>query len=416
MNAPDQAPTAQGPKDPSMNARKHGFAGKHVAAHTLERAETLRIGLERARIAMSREELDVIADLAIAQARVEEIQIALDERIADEKRHAADLIESRLLQHFTEERLRWIDDPALYAQILGKSYHGAAYFADLWAEVAEAVGPEGLGLTALQARQAAMALGSPWQLSRVRGDGAWLMARFVRAARDPEAVMRQWVRESGTADDDMDRARRLAAKAPEPAAARRELHARATAERDRWIMQRNALRIDYETALARAPEQAIGTGLGDRCRAHEFRLTLRYLTAARNEAAKLQRRLDALKRNRPLNTHRAEKKATREASRVPHATSCKTETSAVVTERSTEPTPEEIESNRLPVDAIIERQMRKWENRTNAIKSEMIPASSALTTSSAESTPAAPQMPSLQRLAPPLRNGAQPFPADRPRG
>jgi hypothetical protein len=395
MNTPDDTSSA-GHKDPSMNARKHGFAGKHVAAHTVERAEALRIALERAHIAMSREELDVIADLAIALARAEEIQIALDERIADEKRHAADLIESRLLQHFTEERLRWIDDPALYAQILGKSYHGAAYFADLWAEVAEAVGPEGLGLTALQARQAAMALGSPWQLSRVRGDGAWLMARFVRAARDPEAVMRQWVRESGTADDDMDRARRLAAKAPEPAAARRELHARATAERDRWIMQRNALRIDYETALARAPEQAIGTGLGDRCRAHEFRLTLRYLTAARNEAAKLQRRLDALKRNRPLNTHRAEKKATREASRAPHATSCKTETSAAVTERDVELTPEEIQNVRLPVDAMIELQMRKWENRSNAIKGERNPASTALTTSSAESTTAAPQTPAPQ--------------------
>jgi hypothetical protein len=227
--------------------------------------------------------------------------------------------------------------------------------------------------------------------------------------------MRQWVRESGTADDDMDRARRLAAKAPEPAAARRELHARATAERDRWILQRNALRIDYETALARAPEQAIGTGLGDRCRAHEFRLTLRYLTAARNEAAKLQRRLDALKRNRPLNAHRAEKKATREASRFPHATSCQTTTSAAVTERDVELTPEEIQNVRLPVDAMIELQMRKWESWSSAKTGVNGALPPSPTTSSAESTPTAPQTPALQRLAPPLRNGSRPEPADRPR-
>jgi hypothetical protein len=170
------------------------------------------------------------------------------------------------------------------------------------------------------ARDAAAALGSAWQVDRTGSEGAWLMARYVRISPDPDTALECWVDESNAPDGrkiSMIYARRLVDKAPaDPVVAAAELRSRAIGECDRMSLKMKELRSNYETEMASAAEVAVGTGSGDPVMEKEFRLLTRYLTAARNRADRIEKRLDTLKRDRKRLGYRLQRDTENEARRL----------------------------------------------------------------------------------------------------
>ena len=304
---------------PSANAVKHGYtAAKIVSAETLSLSEAIRIDLTQTHAPQLAEEIAAIAELALAKAQQFEVERALRLKIEAEKANAALTYDRTAADAYDKDVEAWKADPANRRAILGATCLGAARFADLWGKLIEDLAPDGGGVPFERACEAAMALGSPWQVDRVGGDGLWIMARYVRIAPDPDAALQLWAKASNARDGlafTLNRARKLAVQSTDAVVAHRELVRLATREYDRWALRSNELRTNYETDRAAAHESAIGTGSGDNSLEREFRLLNRYAAGTRNRADRLQRRLDALKKGRLLAAHRAQQAADRESRR-----------------------------------------------------------------------------------------------------
>jgi hypothetical protein len=302
---------------PAANAVKHGFtAAKIVSAETLALSEAIQVDLTQTHAPQSAEEIAAIAELALAKAHQFEVERALRLKIEAEKANSALTYDRTAADAYDKDVEAWKADPANRRAILGATCLGASHFADLWGKMIEDLALEGGVLPFERACEAAMAMGSPWLVDRVGGDGLWIMARYVRIAPDPDAALQLWAKESNARDGlafTLNRAKKLAAQSTDAVVAHRELVRLATREYDRWTLRSNDLRTKYETDRAAAHESAIGTGSGDKSLEREFRLLNRYAAGARNRADRLQRRLDALKKGRLLAAHRAQQAADREA-------------------------------------------------------------------------------------------------------
>jgi hypothetical protein len=302
---------------PAANAVKHGFtASKILSAETLALSEAIQVNLTQTHAPQSPEEIEAISELALAKAQQFEVERALRLKIEAEKANAALTYDRAAADAYDKDVEAWKADPANRRAILGATCQGAARFADLWGKLIEDLAPDGGGVPFERACEAAMAMGSPWQVDRIGGDGQWIMARYVRIAPDPDAAMELWAKESNARDGlafTLNRARKLAAQPTDAVVAHCELVRLATREYDRWTLRSNELRTKYETDRAAAHESAIGTGSGDKSLEREFRLLNRYAAGARNRADRLQRRLDTLKKGRLLAAHRAQQAADREA-------------------------------------------------------------------------------------------------------
>ena len=315
---------------PEANALKHGFcATKIVDPAVRARANALRDELVKIHDPWSPEETDAVEDLAQALARLERLETAMDAKVADEKARAAELYDKRALEALTADLTRFQENPTLHAATLGLTWLGASHLEKLWSRVLVELNADANAadceiatpfLSFQVACEAASALGGFWQVDRTGGEAAWVMARFVRIAPDPEESLEVWIRHSKAPDGPratLAMAKKLLAKAPlDPARAVAEIVEKASAEKDRWSMQANMLRTNYETARARVADQAIGTGSGDPALEKDFRLLSRYLTGARNRADRLKRRLDGLKKDRKSFAWRAQQAAEREARRL----------------------------------------------------------------------------------------------------
>ncbi len=315
---------------PEANALKHGYcATKIVDPELKSRAEAILETLRTTHEPWSPEEHEAVEELAQVQARLERLETAMDTKVIDEKARAAELYERRSLDAFHVDLARFRENPALHGPILARTWHGADWLENLWTRVetelkpdANPAGPEShINCLPFQiACDAASALGGNWQVDQADGDAAWLMARFVRITPEPEESLEAWIKHSNSMDGPkttLARARKLLSKAPaDPAKARAELVEKAAAEKHRWAMRTKQLRTNYETALARAADSAVGTGSGDPVLEKEFRLLSRYLTTARNRADRLKRRLDILKKDRKTFAWRAQQKAERDARRL----------------------------------------------------------------------------------------------------
>lgn len=310
----------ESPKNPAANALKHGFAAASIVApETRELAESLQVELTELHQPQSPAESAVIADLALAQAQYLEVEKARQARIAEEKATAAARFERLAAYAFDRDRAAWQADPERRLPILAKTFLGASYMAGIWSRVAAELADDSGALAFGLACEAAMALGSPWQVDKAAGDGLAVMACYVRIAPEPAEAIEVWARESNARDGfafSRNRAAKLVARATDPAEARRALATIAARQAAEWCALAEDFRDDEASARAAAHDCCVGLGTGDPILEKQLRLLNRYATTARNRADRLQRRLDALKHNRLIEAHRAEREADREARRL----------------------------------------------------------------------------------------------------
>jgi hypothetical protein len=272
----------------------------------------------------SDEEIDAIATLALARAQQFELELAMRAKVDDAKARAAEVHERNARDRLNADLAKFRDKPDVYGPVLGMTWHGADWLVKLWRLIADLLMPDSNGqpgcLPFHLACDAAAALGGPWQVDRAGFDSAWVMARFVRISPEPDVAIELWANESQAVDGRkfaLTYARRLVDRAPaDPAVAAGELHSRATGELDRITLHCNRLRANYETELARAAEASVGTGSGDPAMDQSFRLLTRYLTAARNRADRVERRLDSLKRDHKRLAYRSQRDMEQEARRL----------------------------------------------------------------------------------------------------
>jgi len=315
---------------PEANALKHGFcATKIVDPAVRARANVLRDELVQIHDPWSPDESDAVDELAQVLARLERLETAMDAKASGEKAQAAELYDKRAQASLEADLARLHENPTLHAATLGLTWHGATHLELLWSRLLADLKPEpdiaddettAPCLPFHLACEAASALGGFWHVDRTDGAAAWLMARWVRIAPDPEESLEVWIRHSKALDGPkatLARAKKLLAQAPlDPARAVAEIVEKATVEMNRWALQAKMLRPNYETARAGAADLAVGTGAGDPALEKDFRLLSRYLTGTRNRADRLRRRLDGLKKSRKSFARRAQQAAEREARRL----------------------------------------------------------------------------------------------------
>lgn len=299
----------------AKNAVKHGFcATKYVAVEIALLAEAIRLDLIETHVPVSKEELDAIAELALNKARLFELEKAFHARQKVDRERARENDDRQDRRRFLSDLADWKANPSVYFDLLGDTLLGAAYFERLWSIIADSFRDDGPGPAAQQVRQAVMISGSRWEVSEITADGAWVMARFMKSSLEPTVELDKWIADSAGASD-RKRAEWHVARAPERAVSRSELKAKAEEERRRWSLRSKELRSHYETGDDRSADAFVGILPGDKEQAEEFRLILRYLTAARNRVDRLERRLDSLKKGRAIAAYRADRDAHRETRR-----------------------------------------------------------------------------------------------------
>jgi hypothetical protein len=335
---PPSRPTAA-----AANALKHGFrASKYLDPAILACAEAIRADLVSIHDPDSDEETDILEDLAIARARYDAIQRSFDSDHAHNRKHARKAFEDQLRKRLNDDIDKLPKFPLLHFEPIGQNYQGARWIVGKWAEVVRSLGPDRPGMTFDQAMFACFALASTWKIPRMNASGAWVMTRFVRQSLEPGVELKRWVELTGGPTDES-LARWYLDRSPNPAQSRQELLTRAQSELDRWTLRLNELRPDYETDAATAADRVLPGMPASHDQPDRLRIPVRYLSEARGQVDRLQRRLDAVKKSRTMNRHRIARKAEREAQRelresaVTPAT--QTETTPVAThDRSTEAT------------------------------------------------------------------------------
>lgn len=368
--------------NPAANALKHGFcASKILSAETLERSDSIREVLLKAHEPWSREEAEAVDQLAVVRAQQFELERALHLKITEEKARATELFERAALDTFAADLAKARENPAVYAPLIGLTWHGADWLLKHWRQVADDLAADLAGsLTGIAfqtACESCLALGGAWQVDRADSASAWFMARYVRISPEPETAIGLWVDRSKAPDGRtfaLARACRMVDKATaDPAIAAAELAAKAKAEYDRWSLQANTLRANYETALAQSAEAAVGTGSGDAKLEKEFRLLNRYLTSARNRGDRLERRLDQLKKDRKRLAYRLQRDAEREARRL-KAASAKAMNSFERESQTESPFPPAAYSisPEYPANAWQQWQSQTWDNREDAINRDKL--------------------------------------------
>ena len=302
------------PAGRAANAFKHGFcAVKYVSGKLCELADRIRLELMRIHEPCTDEEIDTIEDLAIAKANLQNVESAWDNTCAEDASKAGENFKRQGQAQFWVDINAWANAPAMQLETFGGTLEGASYFVRLWRGIVDCLTPGGPGLTFEQASKATLAKGSLWEISLMTADGAWIMTRFVRTAIDPAGELCKWIGKSGGTTD-RSRADWYLERTPDRATCRAELAAEAARQLERWSSRLNELRQDYETKSEAAAECFMGILPGDKTQTEKFRLHLRYLTAARNQVERCQRRLDALKKGRNLAAHRSARKSARVSS------------------------------------------------------------------------------------------------------
>lgn len=294
------------------NATKHGLtATRYVSPEQAQRREAIKAELESTHRPETDEESELIDRLALERARLYDAEANHRARVQAEKLVAQELYERRARDRFVLDLKAWRKDPTIMGRVFTETYHGTAFLADLWGSVAAGL-KEGLGVTDEQMRDMVASVASHWQVSQINAAGARLMGFFLSMQDDPENAVERWVDDSRDGEDrpglrkeDQHRARRMLATAPPAAEASSALMDEAMRQTERWTKHAKDLRTKYEMGRSLAPETAMGLGASDPDSAKAARLAFRYLISATNRVEKLERRLEAIKKMRPLNALRS---------------------------------------------------------------------------------------------------------------
>lgn len=295
---------------PAANACKHGMtANRFVPADQDDRRRTILADLVATHSPCSREESYCIEELALALARLYDIERAAWERFEWEKSHASERHQRQLNDQFVKDLTSWRANPFTWQSVFSNTYLGAAHLARIWAEIADTLADSSGACSLEFIRDAIASQSSDFEADRICLEGRWIMQRHLVTVTEPEAEIERWIEFSRTDHKALESelrfcAHRLLAHAPDPKTARQELANKAIMERDRWTLRANDLRPRYETDLALAASMAVGLVPSDERATRESRLALRYLTSARNRVERLERKFEAIRKFSPIHNHR----------------------------------------------------------------------------------------------------------------
>ncbi|MBI1323808.1 hypothetical protein GC170_11585 [bacterium] len=292
--------------EPAANALRHGMtARRFVAPDQADRFDAIRAHLFAVYEPASTEEVHCLEELALAQAQLYDVEVAAWERLEWEKSHARERFDRRMRDQFAKDLAACRENPFIWLDILAMTWLGTTHMAQVWAEIADHLERSPTSCPLDRIRDAVASQKSEFDVDRICFDGRWILQRHLAIAPDPQTELEAWLKCTCTGtdeprDDQRSHARWLLDHAPDPATARRELLAKAVAERDRWALKANDLRSRYETDRDLAADRAVFYVPADEKATRESRLALRYLTAARNRVDKLDRRFEALRKLRPV--------------------------------------------------------------------------------------------------------------------
>jgi hypothetical protein len=283
------------------NALKHGLTATiYVSPDQAERYRAIQEELIRIHSPESAEEMKLVDRLAIAHARLYDAEAAWDDRFRWQRTHAIELFDRFHRERFEKDLVALWSTPFSMAIHFGQTWHSAQWLKSIWGGILDGVST-GCGITYDQAKTLVTIMGGDWRSDRVDVAHGQLMGLFLVTTNNAEAAIVQWVTESragrihlATLDDDLVRARWIQAFAPARAEALERLKELAKVEFVRWTEETDRLRIVYEKERALRSEAITGEFLGNADDIRSTRLIERYRAQARNEASRIERRLQAL--------------------------------------------------------------------------------------------------------------------------
>lgn len=294
--------------NPARNAIKHGFCSSvFIAAENAGHVNQIRQELVETYQPALAEEFQIIDDLALARLKTFENQKLLHQRTTEEKAHAATLFDQQNRRAHSRAVADWRNDPAPHLPFLTADPLGIDLLLAIWTDLAAALGADTRTVSLSQACDAALALGSHWQIQKIGHQGRRLIGLYLAMHPNPEQQIDHWVAISKGPNQasDLYLAHEIYALAPPPNQARWELDEMISSE----IRRLNALKQSVAMLNAARQEQFVakscGLGLTDPARQTEARLFMRYYHADQNRADKLQSRLEQF--GRGLYQHRKEK-------------------------------------------------------------------------------------------------------------
>jgi len=222
------------------------------------------------------------------------------DRIREEARQAEDLLYRQAVDRFERDHRRWSRNPDLFQVCLGATWLGAMFFSNIWRKMAEALRPDGPGLSLEIIFQTMMASGSPWKVQQTNPAGWWLATRCLAQFENSEAQVEQWIKRSRDTDtaSHLKRVCHYRENAPAAGEALEELRRRADEMVAFWDNQAKKLETEFYDQVRFFRENAAGTGLGDRRMMADARVFMALRKSARDHVARLEKRIAELKKER----------------------------------------------------------------------------------------------------------------------
>lgn len=301
-------------------------AVRYRAPSQTDRIQAILDELNRIHPVESPGEAELVERLALSRAKVYEAEKTLDERFRWQRANAEELFERLHHERFTHDLFAWRENPVRMTAVFGKTWHSAIFLRDLWNAVRSAIS-NGLGVTYDQGKEMVAALGGDWHADRIDIHRGRIFSLILSFDANPEALAERWVKASragrsdtGSLEDDMDRAQWFLASAPGANAARDELKNLAENQFRFWSAESERLAALHAAERARCIEVPTRQPLGNSDDIRTTRQLQRELTLAENRADKLERRLLTLRKSHQMKDLRHPKTPAGQSAARSHAT------------------------------------------------------------------------------------------------
>ena len=284
----------------ASNAVKHGLTSRSfVPDHARAFVEEIRQDLTALHNPQTREETNLVAELAVARWQNYEHDRRFYEREAYEKSIADGLFMDQATDKCRQNLAGLPTSPMLNQFRLAQSYLGVLHLQSFF-QTAVATLSENLPISFQQITNCVNAMGDDWRLETLSSQAGHLMRLHLALVENPEEEIAQWVAESQPASEV--RASQLAhyhhAHAPDAATARADLLARLGRELAKLTEQVEPLRQQFEEQRSLFQGAYAGFGLQDPKATRAAMLAMRYRTAAYNRLARLEKELETLQKDR----------------------------------------------------------------------------------------------------------------------
>ena len=290
----------------ARNAVKHGLCSLHfLAEENQQQISDIRLHLEEIHKPLLAEEHALIDDLAVARFKMYENERVQEARLVDEKLHAGDIYNMQILAEFQENQARWRDTPIHYRALMESSMFGCRHFLTLWQELQAILRKEHARPSLEQVCEASLTFGNHWQIQLSGPMTRLLVGLYLAMQANPEQEINHWVEisQGSVRESNVTLAHEIYAQAPIAAVARQQLR-QLVDEHVKYLegILKSANKF-HELARQSFIDKSCGLGLTDPARSNEARLFQRYYVSERNHALKIERMLQAAKRQRMRHHH-----------------------------------------------------------------------------------------------------------------